>query len=128
MMLTMPHPNALLPLEQEAWDQLQSERRQGQIRPGTEATYDRLAQKVAAQKVPSYISPHFPGIPNYVAHLRVNDRTDAEGKPGLFLEEIQSDRHQQARVKGYKEDVTYTPEDLAREGLTLEFDYRGNPS
>ena len=48
-----------------------------------------------------YTSTHFPDVPNYVAHMRLNDRTDAEGKPGLFLEEIQSDRHQQGREKGY---------------------------
>ena len=29
---------------------------------------------------------------------------DAEDKPGLFLEEIQSDRHQQGREKGYAEE------------------------
>ncbi len=39
--------------------------------------------------------------PNIVAHSRVNDRTDTEGKPGLFAEEIQSDWHQEGRKKGY---------------------------
>lgn len=48
-----------------------------------------------------YTSSHFQDIPNYVAHMRVNERADASGKPGLFVEEIQSDRHQQAREKGY---------------------------
>jgi hypothetical protein len=35
--------------------------------------------------------------------MRLNERADATGKPGLFLEEIQSDRHQAGREKGYKE-------------------------
>ena len=48
-----------------------------------------------------YKSSHFPDTPNYVAHIRLNERTDAAGKPGLFLEEIQSDRHQAGREKGY---------------------------
>ena len=51
-----------------------------------------------------YTSSHFEDIPNYVAHMRLNERTDAEGNDGLFIEEIQSDRHQQGREKGYKED------------------------
>jgi hypothetical protein len=49
----------------------------------------------------AYTSTHFPDTPNYVAHARLNERTDAAGKPGLFLEEIQSDRHQAGREKGY---------------------------
>ncbi len=51
-----------------------------------------------------YTSSHFPDVPNYVAHMRVNERTDAEGKPGLFVEEFQSDRHQAGREKGYSSD------------------------
>jgi hypothetical protein len=52
-----------------------------------------------------YYSSHFPNVPNYVAHMRLNERTDAEGNDGLFIEELQSDRHQAGREKGYKEDV-----------------------
>ena len=49
-----------------------------------------------------YTSSHFPNIPNYVAHMRTNERVDADGRPGLFVEEFQSDRHQEGRKKGYK--------------------------
>jgi hypothetical protein len=49
----------------------------------------------------SYTSSHFPNIPNYVAHMRTNERVDADGRPGLFVEEFQSDRHQEGRKKGY---------------------------
>jgi hypothetical protein len=56
--------------------------------------------KVAAASG-AYTSSHFPDTPNYVAHARLNERADAAGKPGLFLEEIQSDRHQAGREKGY---------------------------
>lgn len=48
-----------------------------------------------------YTSSHFSDVPNYVAHARLNDRVDAEGRPGTFIEEIQSDRHQAGREKGY---------------------------
>ena len=50
-------------------------------------------------------SPHF-DQPNIVAHLRVNDRTDANGKRVLFVEEVQSDWHQEGRKKGYKDTAT----------------------
>lgn len=46
----------------------------------------------------TYTSSHFSGIPNYVAHMRLNERGD-----GLFIEELQSDRHQAARKSGYAE-------------------------
>lgn len=51
-----------------------------------------------------YTSSHFPDTPNYVAHMRLNERTDAQGNEGLFVEELQSDRHQAGREKGYRED------------------------
>lgn len=50
----------------------------------------------------TYGSPHFEQ-PNILAHLRVNDRVDADGKKVLFVEEIQSDWHQAGRKKGYGE-------------------------
>jgi hypothetical protein len=52
-----------------------------------------------------YTSSHFPNIPNYVAHMRTNERVDADGRPGLFVEEFQSDRHQEGRKKGYRGDL-----------------------
>ena len=39
--------------------------------------------------------------PNVLAHIRMNDRVDAEGRKVLFIEEIQSDWHQAGRDKGY---------------------------
>jgi hypothetical protein len=56
-----------------------------------------------AEMPDDYASSHFQGVPNYVAHMRLNERTDAAGKPGLFLEEVQSDRHQAGREQGYRE-------------------------
>ena len=59
----------------------------------------------AKERDNEYRSSHF-DTPNYVAHMRLNERADAEGRPGLFIEELQSDRHQQGREKGYREDST----------------------
>lgn len=50
----------------------------------------------------TYFSPHFADIPNYIAHMRVDERNDSKRRPGLFIQEIQSDRHQAGRDKGYK--------------------------
>ena len=63
----------------------------------------------------TYRSSHF-DEPNILAHMRVNDRVDADGKKMLLIEEVQSDWHQAGREKGYignyaKKDVKpYTPE------------------
>lgn len=40
--------------------------------------------------------------PNVLAHVRFNDRVDAQGKKTLFVEEVQSDWHQKGRKQGYK--------------------------
>ena len=72
-----------------------------------------------------YTSTHYTDIENYVAHMRLNDRTATDGRDGLFIEEIQSDRHQKARTQGYKEDKgtdwskvpVYQYKDLVAEGV-----------
>jgi hypothetical protein len=52
-------------------------------------------------EAPIYKSSHF-DEPNILAHMRVNDRVDAEGKKMLLIEEVQSDWHQAGREKGYQ--------------------------
>lgn len=54
-------------------------------------------------KSQQYKSSHW-DEPNVLAHVRMNDRTDADGKRVLFVEEIQSDWHQAGREKGYRPD------------------------
>jgi hypothetical protein len=49
----------------------------------------------------SYRSSHFPEQQNPLAHIRVNDRIDSEGKKMLLIEEVQSDWHQAGREQGY---------------------------
>ena len=48
----------------------------------------------------NYTSSHFDQS-NILAHMRLNDRV-IDGKPTLFVEEIQSDWHQAGRKHGYK--------------------------
>jgi hypothetical protein len=52
-------------------------------------------------EAPIYSSSHF-DEPNILAHMRVNDRVDADGKKMLLVEEIQSDWHQAGRERGYR--------------------------
>lgn len=47
-----------------------------------------------------YKSSHW-DQPNVLAHIRVNDRVDADGKRVLFVEEIQSDWGQDGKKKGF---------------------------
>ena len=80
---------------------------------GTEAQYSRYQLPggenyrevvLTSDTAKPYTSSHFRNIDNYVAHSRLNERVDNAGKPGLFIEEIQSDRHQAGRKGGYSED------------------------
>lgn len=48
----------------------------------------------------NYESPHW-DRPNVLAHIRVNDRTDADGNKVLFVEELQSDFGQEGKKKGF---------------------------
>ena len=68
-----------------------------------------------------YTSSHYTDIENYVAHMRLNDRTANDGRNGLFIEEIQSDRHQQSRERGYGTDWSKVPvykySDLVSKGV-----------
>jgi hypothetical protein len=65
---------------------------------------------------PHYKSPHW-DEPNVLAHVRLNDRTDAEGKKVLFIEEIQSDWHQEGRKKGYQQELTKEEKNRHKESI-----------
>jgi hypothetical protein len=53
---------------------------------------------------PDFRSNHW-DEPNVLAHVRMNDRTDVDGKKALLLEELQSDWHQKGRRYGYQTDA-----------------------
>jgi hypothetical protein len=61
----------------------------------------RQAEPITMQT--GYRSSHF-SEPNILAHIRVNDRVDADGKKMLLIEEIQSDWHQAGRERGYRKE------------------------
>ena len=48
-----------------------------------------------------YTGGHYGETPNVLAHIRMDDRVDADGKKVLFIQEIQSDWHQSGKKAGY---------------------------
>ena len=75
------------------------------------------------QKAGVYKSSHW-DQKNVLAHIRMNDRTDAEGNKVLFIEEIQSDWHQAGRKQGYNHgrilpDTTGWTAELLEHGWTV---------
>jgi hypothetical protein len=72
------------------------------------------AQARNASASPVYTSSHF-NEPNILAHMRVNDRIDADGKKMLLIEEVQSDWHQAGREKGYKTKARKVTEEQKQE-------------
>jgi predicted GNAT family acetyltransferase len=81
----------------------------GKLTPAEEGEYTRLSDLALKEKDTRdiYTSSHFAQIPNYIAHMRLDERQDSSGKDGLFIEEIQSDRHQQGRERGYAGEEKY---------------------
>lgn len=100
VVLTMPsgETRGLTPQEKE-----EQSRTFDQGFNGDQAAAARNAELTRKERG-GYTSSHFTGTPNYVAHMRLDERKDASGKDGLFIEEIQSDRHQAGREKGYNGD------------------------
>lgn len=59
---------------------------------------------------------------NVLVHVRFNERTDAEGNRILFVEEVQSDWHQEGKRKGYGRKEKYAV--FANENAVGEFSSR----
>ena len=58
---------------------------------------------------PNFRSSHW-SQPNILAHIRFNERTDADGKKVLFIEEIQSDWGQAGKKQGFQNGTTTLPD------------------
>jgi hypothetical protein len=59
----------------------------------------RFDQEWTQANKADYLGGHY-DEPNVVAHIRFNERTDADGNKVLFIEEIQSDWAQKGRAEG----------------------------
>ena len=71
--------------------------------------YDEMQERFMAldrqlpaldRRQPDFTSSHFDEH-NILAHVRLDERVDADGKPVLFVEEVQSDWHQKGKKVGY---------------------------
>lgn len=71
------------------------------LTPSEQAEYDRLNSDKELSRQ-NFKSSHF-DQPNILAHIRFNERTDAEGRKVLFLEELQSDWGQKGKKEGFQE-------------------------
>lgn len=59
------------------------------------------AEKAMPPRPEPFVSSHWGGVKDILAHVRVNDRTDTDGKRVLFVEELQSDWGQQGKRMGF---------------------------
>ena len=67
------------------------------------AEYNAAVEKADREGVNDFFhDSHHGDEPNVLLHLRLADHTDAEGKSGLLIDELQSDWHQAGRENGYK--------------------------
>jgi hypothetical protein len=55
---------------------------------------------------------------NVLAHIRLNDRTDADGKRVLFVEEVQSDWGQDGKKRGFTKEIDRAPIEARMQEIT----------
>lgn len=82
---------------------------------GNDAPAPRTMTAMNADAAQNFRSPHW-DAPNVLAHIRLNDRTDSEGRRVLFVEEIQSDWAQAGRKEGF------APSDAEAAAIKAEYD------
>ena len=102
MLFTLPEKMGITP--QESKEYLQLNRDYANLTPEQKNRLTELEKENVKNRPDSFKSSHW-NEPNVLAHARVDDRTDAEGKKVLFAEELQSDWALEGRKKGYKNDA-----------------------
>lgn len=86
--------------ENPAYKMAQRDAKRNWDATGGQIAIDDFSGNKVGLSTGNYTSSHF-NEPNILAHMRVNDRIDAEGKKMLLIEEVQSDWHQAGRKGGY---------------------------
>jgi hypothetical protein len=71
-----------------------------------ESDMESARSTISSGRPRGFRTAHF-DEPNILAHVRLNDRTTADGKKMLFLEEVQSDWMQEGRKKGFRGEPKY---------------------
>jgi hypothetical protein len=101
VLLTLPETKSDFSEIKRRYDELDSAYHSRTLSVSEENERTRLYNKLAMGERPdSYKSSHWDES-NVLAHFRLDDRIDSEGRKTLFIEEIQSDWHQEGRRKGY---------------------------
>jgi len=102
LLLTLPEGgNGLSEAENQRFKYLEHRRRSGAFDMMRGPLKDELqALKDKLNPPAQFRSSHFTQ-PNILAHIRFNERTDADGKKVLFIEEIQSDWAQKGKKEGF---------------------------
>ena len=93
------------------------------LSPNGRQRYQDRARRELTTAGGTFTGGHYGDIPNVLAHLRFNERTDADGGRVLFIEEIQSDWHQEGRKKGY--DKPFDPADVTDKRVVGDPNGRG---
>ena len=92
-----------LPNESTRFEELERKFKREGLTEEEEAELLRLEAIPRSEMPDVFIKPDHFNYPNVVAHVRFDERTDADGNRVLFVEEVQSDWHQQGRKKGYRD-------------------------
>ena len=118
-LLTLPKGGtALSEAENQRFNYLQHRRTSGAFDMMRGPLKDELqALKDKLNPPAEFRSSHF-NDPNIVAHTRSNERTSPTGERGTFLEEVQSDWHQQGKEKGYQDPSTVAAMREAEKNMT----------
>lgn len=91
--------------------------------PGGEpGSYRELLLTLPELPGPTYVSPHW-NERNTLVHIRFDERIDEAGKRVIFIQELQSDWHQQGRERGYLGD---TPPTIEGRGARAWYEYAYN--
>jgi len=107
LLFTLPGKKPLLSKkEYSEYAKLNSYVRQGdkKLTVAELARYEYLKnryEQIEKEGDAGFVSPHW-DEPNVFAHVRTNERTDADGNKILFIEELQSDFALEGRKKGYR--------------------------
>lgn len=107
LLLTLPVSDAEQPVDRAEYKRLIAQRNAelaetGEFTAETRAAIRAMTQQETRARNAGFQSSHFPEHKNILAHVRFNERTDADGKRVLFLEELQSDWAQKGRKEGFK--------------------------
>jgi hypothetical protein len=122
LLLTLPSDSAAAEEARAARiEELQARRDRVLARdgPGRDVTLGNIDMQISmvrreTESRADFRAGHF-DEPNVLAHIRFNERTDADGSRVLFIEEIQSDWHQKGRKQGYRDEAAVRRAQQARE-------------